>query len=181
MIVVEGPDGAGKTNLISTLSKDLMIPVHKRASSPTGGPVENLWEWAYEDVTTMHRQRFQIYDRHPLISEYIYGPITREEMDGRFFSTEAVELCRLFHNSVIVVFCDPGVLEVEKNVVGPAAPPHMPGVADNWRRIYYSYRALMTHWDGNLMTWDYRYMALYPYIRSQCVNFMATKKTEFQR
>jgi hypothetical protein len=178
VIILEGMDGTGKSNLLGTLSKDLMIPVHKRASSSTGGPVKNLWEWAYDDVMTMYRQRFQIYDRHPLVSEYIYGPIIRQDMDERFYSMEGSRLCTLFRESVLVIYCDPGILEVEKNI---STTQHMPGVTENWKQLYYSYRSMFIHWSGNMLPWDYRNMGTYSYLRSLCVNFMAERKTEFQR
>lgn len=178
VIVIEGPDGSGKTNLIGELSRDLLTPIHKKASSPTGGPVKNIWEWAYDDVTTMHRQRFQIYDRHPLISELIYGPIVRETIDERFYTREGQDLCQLFRGAVLVIFCDPGILEVEKNT---HANPHMPGVTEHWKQIFLMYRSVLNHWHGDALTWDYRNMSTYPYLRSYCVNFMAERKTEYQR
>lgn len=178
MIILEGVDGSGKTNLLGELSKDLMIPVHKKASSSITGPVKNLWEWVEEDVNTMHRQRFQIYDRHPLISELIYGPIARELIDDRFYSMEGQELCRRFRGAVLVIFCDPGIMEVKKNI---HVTKHMTGVSEHWRQIYLMYRSLFNHWDGNILDWDYRQMNLYPMLRANCVNFMAERKTEFQR
>lgn len=178
VIILEGCDGTGKTNLLGELSRDLMIPVHAKASTSTGGPVKNIWEWAETDVKTMHRMTFSIYDRHPLVSELIYGPIIRKSVDERFRSDEGTELCKLFAESVLIVFCDPGYLEVKKNI---EANPHMPGVTEHWEQIYEMYQTLMQYWPGEVVRWDYRAHWLYPYLRAHCVNYMALRKTEYQR
>jgi hypothetical protein len=64
-IVLEGPDGAGKSYLGERLSRELNMPlVH------TGGPARTT-EQLYQFIDRFTREGC-IFDRHPLISDCIY-------------------------------------------------------------------------------------------------------------
>ncbi len=154
MIVVEGMDGSGKTGLIRRLAREMQIPVHERASTSVGGPVEDLYEWAKKDVLTWHHQPFSLYDRHPFVSEYVYGPITRGWMDPRFHTPEARELIKRFTYNSVIIFCDPGMSEVSDNV---RRNKQMSGVVDNDQALFYTYRSIFTLWPTPLRVgrWDY--------------------------
>lgn len=155
MIVIEGCDGTGKTSLIQRLSKDLKIPIHERASSSREGPRADLYEWAVRDVGTWEDQPIALYDRHPFISEYIYGPIIRGFVDDRFFSLEALQITRRFATNAMVILCDPGDDEVKHNLTS-STDNQMGGVLDNHRLILMSYRSLFHYWPGNwVRQWDY--------------------------
>lgn len=75
MIIVEGPDGAGKTTLIRSLCDALAIPVAPRVVSKGAEAMTDLVKWTEHNLA----QGFQpvLYDRHRLISEPIYGPLLR--------------------------------------------------------------------------------------------------------
>lgn len=148
-------DGTGKTRVIQQLTSHYQIPVHERASSSRSGPVPDLFEWASRDIDSWPTLPVHIYDRHPMISEYIYGPVTRGRVDPMFFSPEAARLTLRMRTEAIVIFCDPEWDEVHGNL---AADPHnqMPGVMDNSRRLHLLYKAFRHHWDGPYFTWDYR-------------------------
>lgn len=152
MIIVEGPDGAGKSSLIEKLSITLSIPVHERASDSVGGPVSNISVWAYNDVTAQPSKPLSIYDRHPLISEYVYGPIVRQHLSPDMLSP-TMHLCiRMLARQALVIFCRPPIEEIARNVV---KAPQMSGVAEHIGRIISAYDALRMFWPGRSLLFDY--------------------------
>lgn len=155
VIILEGMDGTGKSGLARRLSADLNLPIHERASSSKAGPVSNLFEWAEHDVNTWETQDLAIYDRHPLVSEYIYGPVTRGTIDNRFISAPGMDISSMFSNSSVVVFCDPGWDEVINNLAR-SKDMQMAGVMDNSRRLHLLYRAFFHHYSGLKLHWNYR-------------------------
>jgi len=175
-ILVEGMDGSGKSGMVQRIAADLKIPIHARACTSAGGPIERVYEWATEDVMSLRWQPFSVYDRHPLVSEYIYGSTTRQHVDDRFFTKHAQKLSEIFARSVLIVFCDPGPDEVFKNVL---AGKHMSGVTENASRLYYFYRTFMHYWPGNRpVVWDYTQPQTYDSVIQACVEFMGIQKME---
>lgn len=152
MIILEGPDGGGKTTLLKRLSEFYpSIPVHARASEGVDGPVKDLYEWAHDDVSTWFGQGLHFYDRHPLISEYIYGPLVRGGMDDRFHTTE---LRRRLARRALVIVCLPPLAVVRRAV---SAERDMPGVTTHIDAIWHSYAALRATWpvSTGLIFYDY--------------------------
>jgi hypothetical protein len=175
-IIVEGMDGSGKSGMVTRIADRLRIPIHERACKSTEGPVDKLYEWATEDVMSLRWQPFSVYDRHPLISEYIYGPITRQSVSPQFYTPHAAGLSRLFADAVLVVFCDPGPDEVFKNVL---EGKHMDGVSEHASRLYYAYRSFMHYWPGNRpVVWDYTQMDTLPDVIQKCVEFYGIHNME---
>jgi GTPase SAR1 family protein len=152
VIVVEGMDGSGKSSLVARLTHDLQVPLHPRASDSVGGPVKNLWQWAWDDVIHWEDSELSIYDRHPLVSEYIYGPVTRGSMDPVFVGVESQSLYRIFQENCLIIFCDPGVETVSRNVI---KNPQMQGVLNNIPNLYWSYRTYFHMYPGFQIRWDY--------------------------
>lgn len=157
MIILEGPDGAGKTSLMSTLlDRFPTIEEHERASSSKGGPVENIFEWAQADVQTWPLQPLSFYDRHPLISEPIYGPIVREYLDPRFHSTEGEDLALHMLQQGLIILCLPSVSKVIENV-SLNVDDQMSGVVEHIQSIYHKYHRLAVSLRGrqNVFWYDY--------------------------
>lgn len=141
MIILEGPDGGGKTTLLNQLAGSFpSIARHARASEGVAGPVKDLYEWAHEDVWSWMGQPLSFYDRHPLISEYIYGPITRGTMDARFHTTP---LRRRFAQRALVIVCLPPLEVVRRSV---SAERDMPGVSTHIDPIWHLYASLRATW-----------------------------------
>lgn len=162
ILIVEGPDGAGKTSLVTRLSTDLRIPVHERSANSDSSATHtgevsrgaNLAAWAYKDVITMPDQPFSIYDRHCLISEFVYGPITRGYLDPNMMSTTIHFLIRTMAEKCFVVFCRPPNEEITKNV---SLDPVSQGVVGaNGLNIAYGYDALKMFWPGQNMYYNYK-------------------------
>lgn len=80
MIIVEGPDGAGKTTLAKRLCEDLglryMRPPESLLSS-TKGPSEGLVEWWQAEVRS--NQPRLLYDRCFWVSEPVYTTVQRRQ------------------------------------------------------------------------------------------------------
>lgn len=155
MIIVEGPDGAGKTSLIERLSADLGIPKHEKAI-PWSGPPEpgssSLWQWAHHDVTTWPSQPMAIYDRHPLISEYIYGPVIRGKSAPGFNQPSAHGLRRQMEQRCLLIICLP---PHEVYVANIEATKQMVGVTEHSFQLYGLYEALVSSWGGWRVVYDF--------------------------
>lgn len=76
MIVVEGMDNTGKTTLVNKLAEEFDLKVVK-SPGPVDQGLENSLKWMQETLENKDLQ--VIYDRYPLISERIYGPIIRKK------------------------------------------------------------------------------------------------------
>jgi hypothetical protein len=157
VIIVEGMDGTGKTNLVARLKKDLGIPQAKRASTSVGGPVPNVYDWAKVDVATWEERPCQIYDRHPFVSELIYGPTCREHVDSQFFSLAGIRMRNWFWSASLVIFCTVPWEELETNL--RRNPEQMPGVAYNAKMLWLNYQVFMSGAQLNaashIKTWNY--------------------------
>lgn len=82
MLVIEGPDGAGKTNLVTRLRAALDLDLVPRAVSSDANYQTPLDDWVDQDLARGWSPR--IYDRHQLISHLMYGPTMRRTLFGRF-------------------------------------------------------------------------------------------------
>jgi hypothetical protein len=158
MIILEGPDGSGKTSLMGNLLDRLQgVEQHERASTSKGGPVDNLFDWAQEDVLTWPVQPLAIYDRHPLFSEPIYGPIIRQTLDPRFNSPVFGRvLTQQVLKEGLIVICLPDPQFVIDNVRGNA-DDQMEGVLYRIESIYSEYRRIQHNLRGrrNVFWYDY--------------------------
>ena len=74
-------------DLIRDLTNHLGLPVHPRFVQSRTQPPDDLDERVMDDLSTpafTDGYHTWIYDRHPLISELIYGPIVRGHLLGGF-------------------------------------------------------------------------------------------------
>jgi hypothetical protein len=157
MIIVEGCDGSGKDTLIQSLASYFQLPVHERACTSEGGPIDDLYSWVQRDVLRLQEQPLSIYNRHPLVSEYIYGPIVRQFLPQEFTTTNAHLLIRMLAQRSFLIVCEPPMHEVAHNL---SAQPHnaqMPGVFDHFPQIYSAYQTMRQFWPGQVMTYNYTY------------------------
>lgn len=78
MVVIEGPDGAGKSTLAAQLSKWLGLEIYHCSKDRTRDGMRE------EDLHSIKTRRDMIHDRIHLISEPVYGPILRNsnELSG---------------------------------------------------------------------------------------------------
>jgi hypothetical protein len=166
MIIVEGPDGTGKSTLIAKLSEDLDIPKHERAVRDRLGPSDlqgqSLWQWAYHDVTTWPSQALAIYDRHPLVSEYIYGPVIRGASAPGFNQPTAQGLRRKMEQQCLLVLCIP---PHEVYIANLKLEEQMEGVDEHAVQLYGLYEALVSSWGGWRVLYDFTEGEAYEHVK----------------
>lgn len=175
MIIVEGPDGGGKSSLCGKLAAELGVPVHERASHGVDGPVANLFDWAYRDVLTMAEQPISIYDRHPLISEYVYGPVVRGTLPDGFVTTTAHAMIRMMAGQSLVVLCRPSNERLRSSV---SAQRDMPGVTERIDEIASAYDAVRMFWPGQIITYDYTALENHWSVLSRCRIHVAREQSK---
>jgi len=158
-IIVEGMDGTGKDTLIQSLMTHpdfSRFSLHARASTSLGGPVDDLAGWVGDDLLMLWKTRKSfIYNRHPLISEPIYGQV-RPKKTVVFPFNNASWLGahrRMMANHAVVVLCEPPREVVMQTLKRQGNDAHMPGVVDNADMLYSLYSCLM--WTGGLIRYDY--------------------------
>lgn len=137
-IVVEGMDNTGKTSLIEVLSKEFMLPV---IHSP--GPVtrNEMNEW----LRKVGRMDEVICDRHPVISEAIYGPAIRgENILGEDPKT-------WFKDKYYIIYARPPMKAIRGNF---ESRHQMTGVHENFSRLLEAYDDLFLTW-GSAIVFDW--------------------------
>lgn len=101
MIIVEGMDNTGKTTLIKSLVAQFDLEYRGSASELRGDP-SKLVAWVDEELARP-TVKPPIYDRFPLISEEVYGPILR----GRSSIPERRYDGWAQAHSVLFIYCRP--------------------------------------------------------------------------
>lgn len=158
-IIIEGPDGAGKTTLVQELHGHFPgMEQHPRFCTSTGGPVPDLAEAVYKDVKS--RATNFIYDRHPVVSEYIYNTAIPGRTIRPAFLTDSMGRVRnrVAHHS-LMIWCLPPVKEVRRNCERDAEG-QMPGVLENIEEIYRQYQMHRLFWPGRHAIFDYTNSAM---------------------
>jgi GTPase SAR1 family protein len=117
VIIVEGPDGAGKTTLINTLKEKLNLEVAPRVVSKDAEAMVDLRVWVEKNL--MAGWQPLIFDRHRLISEPIYGPILRAEWEPGFSEVDWLvpTLHQFYTLEPIIIYCLPPFKTVWDNVL----------------------------------------------------------------
>lgn len=159
-VVVEGPDGGGKTTLIGVLKEAFpTLEVRPRAATSKGGPQGSMEKYILEEEKILAGMRWSLWDRHPIISEPIYGPLTRGGLDQSPDSGLRDPFWLRVHRNILArsamtVFCLPP-LEVVRSNVRRTAGDHMPGVEQHILPIWYGYHTLLSLWPSNYVHYDY--------------------------
>jgi adenylate kinase family enzyme len=137
VIIVEGPDGSGKSTLVAELAKALRLPVANRVVSESTEAMTNLKTWTEDNVA----KGFQplIFDRHRLISEPIYGPVIRDRQDGEFFDMAwlSQQMWLFYGCKPVIIYCLPNIVTVRRNLTKDNTTPEI--VKRRTPAIYASY------------------------------------------
>ena len=132
MIIVDGPDGSGKTTLI----KELGIPVAPRFADSLTGPKPKLGHLVRNDMNQWSRSKCKVYDRHPFISDYVYGPIMRDGVDKTLLTLDR-EYYRYFLEKSLVIMCRPPLPIAMSNL---HEGDQLPGLKQQYEQIYRAYQ-----------------------------------------
>lgn len=118
MIIVEGMDGSGKTTLVKFLGEELGVGIAPRVVDQETNPLVDLRGWV--DKNLDQGRVPQIFDRHRLISETIYGPIVRGAAQPGFadLSWLGPRLQRFYDLEPFIIYCLPSLETVKKNLSG---------------------------------------------------------------
>lgn len=118
MIIVEGPDGAGKTRLVQHLAEKYEIPIAERVVAKDTQPMAgvDLKLWTEKNLKT--GLQWMIFDRHRLISEPIYASCmnrkTHEGFDDvRWLTARMIDFTRIH---AFIIYCLPPYHIVESNL-----------------------------------------------------------------
>lgn len=116
MIILEGPDGSGKTELAIKLSVDLNLPIAEKVVSSEARGLVDLVDWVEVNLKGGFQRR--IFDRHRLISEMIYGPLLRGEPSQGFDDYPWLMTAQNMFQSLdpIVILCIPPLEIVRENI-----------------------------------------------------------------
>lgn len=155
MIVVEGPDGAGKTTLVKRILEDIPnLELQPRVVSKNAEAMVDLKQWVMDDLSKGFGSR--LYDRHRLISEPIYGPLLRGDMEPGFDNTNwlSQQFRRFAAIEPVLIFCLPPGQTVLLNIIKSA--DEQPSSMDLGKSlsIYWLYRMEAARWMG---AWVYDY------------------------
>ena len=167
-IIVEGVDGTGKTSLIRRLQRDIPgLKSHPRFATSTGGPVDNLATKVYEDVDSLLTGKW-VYDRHPVISEYIYGhELPARTVDPDFFTWEMTYVRKRIMEGSLVIWCIPPLYFIKNSVIGDKN--QLAGVEERISELYNAYCVAAAQWHGDSITFDYvndNYNFVYELVRA---------------
>lgn len=156
MIIIEGPDGAGKSTLITQLSVRLGIPIAPKVVDQDTKTLVNLRDWVDGNL----KRGFHpcLYDRHRLISEPIYSTcIPGREFDEEFwdFDWQSQAQYDLMAIKPIIIYCLPRLVQVKTNVCGPENDVVRPHIEAIYRAYQAQYHMLAARSIGRVSRYDY--------------------------
>lgn len=141
IIVVEGCDNTGKSTLIQSLAERIKAPLARSYGKPKDSGDIETWHWWARACP----QSPIILDRHPVISDLVYGPLLR----GGTHSS--IEWAREFRGDMFLIYCRPPFHKVAESI---DERDQMEGVRERLANIYQSYEGLMEILDPDAI-YDY--------------------------
>ena len=162
VIIVEGPDGSGKTTLIKNLQNRFVI---KNLKAKRHGPpvdAEDLYERTKDLLMeATHSNVNCIIDRFGLIGEQIYGPICRGKDLWVDIPEKRQEIFSAFNTlNPFIIYCRPPANIIANlsnhEVKEYDTPEHLKSLHENQALIIRSYDNFFANWKSyNFFIWDY--------------------------
>lgn len=157
MLILEGPDGGGKTTLAQELHEEFAIPIAPRVVKQDTTTDVDLVNWV--DNNLEEGLQWKLFDRHRLISEPIYGTIVRSRPgDAEFLDIGWMtsRMQQFYDIMPIIVYCLPPLEVVMDNLVNDFDNT---AIFDYAPAIYAAYvaRASIDYAlsPSNVFIWDY--------------------------
>lgn len=135
MIVVEGVDNSGKSTLIRALH--VVLPDWRLQGSE--GPPKYKGEMDVRvQAYGLNHPRTTIYDRHPCVSQPIYGTM-RSHLDP----IASHLITEFYDRDPIFIYCDGGDRGMKAHVFNPETDTeeHLMSVKDNYDNLLHHYRS----------------------------------------
>lgn len=156
MILLEGPDGGGKTTLLGQLQLLYRLPQRPRFSD-ANGPYPDLYNRIYDDLHEINlpHTECQVYDRHPLVSDYVYGPALRGSLLPEFTWPSASTMRTAVAERCLVVWCMPHKDIVVRSLLDRIDEGNHRQVHTRVDEIYDSYLMQRVFWPGPAITYEY--------------------------
>lgn len=133
-IILEGPDGAGKSTLAMALHKATRLPIKASEGKPA------TWRLYIERLRKYEALDRMIIDRHPIYSQQVYGKfrddpeIPDEHLDNFFSRRDVFIYCRAINP------------RLSCHVPKPTDPPgHLEFIDKNYESILAVYDRLASH------------------------------------
>lgn len=151
MLIIEGPDGAGKTTLIDKIEKRLKVIREPRAVSHDAVPLTSMGQYTLRELDRGFGMR--VYDRFNLISSPFYAmldnPTFREEMLDPEWLRDAWQKFR--NVSPMIIICLPPIEVVKENVWNDGTSkvtwPHIDLIWKLYHSFAASYPFVSQVWD----------------------------------
>lgn len=185
MIVVEGPDGAGKTTLARKLATQLGVEIEPKIVGADTNPIGEVDKAAWVSQDLKRPPGLRIYDRYCLISEMIYGPTVGKEPPAFFDDWQwlAMRWRKFWERAPIVVVCLPPLETVRANVRGDK---NNEAVVNHIDALYWGYQSwvaqtrLLSYWNHSVDLWIVDYTeTLSPHRLDNLVQYVRAMKERF--
>lgn len=105
IIIVDGPDGAGKTTLCEKLLKAFPGSRIQHFGAPeTPEQANNYYEVYARAITAAHSDEVVIFDRS-WFSDMVYGPVMRNKLEMTAVHADMLSAMVVAHGGGMVVYC----------------------------------------------------------------------------
>lgn len=155
MIIVEGPDGGGKSNLVSRIEMDWSLKREPKAVTSAAESLFPMGQYIEDELDKGFGMR--LYDRFALISSPMYLMLENRTFVDPLTNYEwlKIQYRRLKRLDPVIIYCLPPLSVVKENL---RKDDNSGGkVRDHIEEIYYGYVAWYAR-DGfntSTMVWDY--------------------------
>lgn len=145
LVILEGPDGSGKTTLATRLLKGTGHPLIlvKRSGRPANHEtLRHQSAWIHSQSETWNLN--VICDRHPLISDGIYAKAVRHE-ESPWTAEQVADVLLDYRDDILVIFCR----TIEQRMAKAAhVEQQMEGVHNYYHALVNEYDSWMAFFRG---------------------------------
>ena len=144
-IVLEGPDNAGKTTLANAIAEEIGWPIKPKEGKP------DTFEQTLQKIRFYLSLDRLIIDRHPMITQLIYGQVLRDDPQP---SRDLME--RFLYQRPIIIYCRCLKLRLKGHEASPTdTKEHLRLLDDKYEKIVDLYDEIMIRFASIIYTdWD---------------------------